>query len=85
MINRPLTIGIDIDATITEAYYWIPYANAYFGRSIKPEQVTDYEIHRVLGISEEEYLEFYDRLGEILHKESSIRTSAATVLKQLYT
>ena len=81
---KPLTIGIDIDATITEAYYWIPWANAYFGRSIKPEQVTDYEVHRVLGISEEEYLAFYDRLGEVLHKESSIRPGAVEVLKQLY-
>lgn len=84
MRNKSLTIGIDIDATITEAYYWIPWANAYYGCSIKPEQVTDYEIHHVLGITEEEYLEFYDLLGEALHKESGIRPGAAEVLRQLY-
>lgn len=83
-MNKPLTIGIDIDATITEAYYWIPWANAYFGKHLKPEDVIDYEIHRVLGISEEEYLALYDRYGEMLHRESLIRPGAAEVLRRIF-
>lgn len=81
--NRTLTIGIDIDATITEAYYWIPWANAYFNRQLRPEDATVYEIHQVLGIPEEDYLDFYYRYGEMLHSESQIRPGAAEVLRRL--
>ena len=84
MTNRPLTIGIDIDATVTEAYYWIPWANAYFGRQLKPEDVTVYDIHQVLGIPEEEYLDFYERYGETLHRECLIRPGAGEVLNRLF-
>ncbi|MDW7678786.1 MAG: hypothetical protein SCK57_14095, partial [Bacillota bacterium] len=61
MTIQQMTIGIDIDATLTEAYYWLPWANAHFHRNLKPEDATEYDIHRVLGISEEAYLAFYEQ------------------------
>jgi len=83
MTVHTMTIGIDIDATLTEAYYWIPWANAHFHRNLKPEDATEYDIHKVLGISEEEYLAFYDQYGEALHAASPIRQEAPDILKRL--
>ncbi len=77
------TIGIDIDATLTEAYYWIPWANAHFNRNLTPEDMVDYEIHKVLSISEERYLAFYEQYGEAMHATSRIRPEAPEILKQL--
>jgi uncharacterized HAD superfamily protein len=83
MTIQQMTIGIDIDATLTEAYYWIPWANAHFHRNLKPEDATEYDIHKVLGISEEAYLAFYDEYGEALHAASPIRREAPDVLHRL--
>ena len=51
-----LNICIDIDGTITEPYYWLELANEYFGKNIKPYEVTKYEIHEVLNMPREDYL-----------------------------
>ena len=83
MLFTSMTLGIDIDATLTEAYYWLPWANAHFDRRLKPEDVTCYDIHTVLGITEEAYLDFYARYGEALHAASHVRREAPAVLLRL--
>lgn len=79
-----LNICIDIDGTITEPYYWLEDANRYFNTSIKPEDVTEYEIHKVLGITNEEYLAFYDIYKEKLHLNAGVRNDADKILWNLY-
>jgi uncharacterized HAD superfamily protein len=48
-----LNLCIDIDGTITEAYYWLKAANRYFDADIQPYQVKEYDIHNVLNVSRE--------------------------------
>lgn len=81
---QKLNICIDIDGTVTEPYYWLDRANHYFGTQVNPEDVTAYEIHKVLGIGEDDYNEFYDLYGKLLHKESEVRFGASEVIKRLY-
>jgi len=80
-------ICIDIDGTITEPYYWLELANKYFGKNIKPSDVTKYEIHEVLNIPREDYLKFYELYREHMHIESDLREDAKqilSILKQLH-
>ncbi|TJX13588.1 hypothetical protein E9840_08885 [Tissierella creatinini] len=78
-----LNLCIDIDGTITEPYYWLKLANQYFGTNVSPSGITCYEIHKVLNIQIEEYLNFYNQLGERLHLEAEVRQDAGIILKRL--
>jgi uncharacterized HAD superfamily protein len=37
---KNLNICIDIDGTITEAYYWLDLCNQYFNKKIEKKEVT---------------------------------------------
>jgi uncharacterized HAD superfamily protein len=81
---RKLNLCIDIDGTVTEPYYWLERANRYFEKQLRPEDITAYEIHRLLDIGEDDYQEFYDQYGKILHRESKARFGAGEAVRQLY-
>lgn len=79
-----LNLCIDIDGTVTDPYYWLERANRYFGKNVTPEEVTSYDIHRVLGIDADDYMEFYDLYSKAIHKESYPRFGASEVIKRLF-
>lgn len=81
---KRLNLCIDIDGTVTEPYYWLERANCYFGRQLMPEDITAYEIHRMLDIAEDDYKEFYELYGKLLHKESRTRLGASEAIQKLY-
>lgn len=80
---KNLNICVDIDGTMTEPYYWLEAANKWFKTSIKPEDVTEYDIHRVLNIKRSEYLDFYSIHGQDLHRLAQPRKDASRVLHDL--
>ncbi|WP_409228921.1 hypothetical protein [Gudongella sp. SC589] len=79
-----LNLCIDIDGTITEAYYWLDAANRYFNSSIQPYQVKEYDIHHVLDVSREDYQEFYRLHWQELHGNAKPRKYAELVLWKLF-
>jgi len=81
---KKLNICIDIDGTATEPYYWLERANRYFDRQLKPEDITAYEIHRMLDVEEDDYNEFYELYGKLLHRESKARFGASEIIQNLY-
>ncbi|MDR5658654.1 hypothetical protein RH915_04050 [Serpentinicella sp. ANB-PHB4] len=78
-----LNICIDIDGTLTEPYYWLDYANQYFNKTIGVEEVIQYEIHEVMGVSFEAFIEFYRALGPEMHAKAQIRSNVHEVLWKL--
>lgn len=78
-----INLCIDIDGTVTEPYYWLERANKHFGCSITPCDVTTYEIHKVIGVSDEEYIEFYKQCCHELHMESDIRDYSKDIISRL--
>lgn len=81
---KKLNLCIDIDGTVTEPYYWLERANRYFDRQLQPEDITAYEIHKMLDIEEDDYHEFYDLYGKLLHRESKARFGASEAIQDLY-
>ncbi len=80
---KKLNICVDIDGTMTEPYYWLKTANEWFNTSVAPEDVTEYDIHRVLNINSSDYLNFYNAVGEDLHRDAKPRPHASQVLQAL--
>ena len=78
-----LNLCIDIDGTITGAYYWLQMANEYFGTDIKPFQVIKYDTHEVLKIQKEDYLKFYEIYGKEIHAKADLRDHAKEILWEL--
>lgn len=75
-----MNLCIDIDGTITDPYYWLERANEYFHKNVRPADVTQYEIHKALGIEAGEFRDFYYHYGALLHKESKIRFGVKELL-----
>ena len=75
MMKR-LNLCVDIDGTITMPYYWLKYANDYFGIELKPSDITEYDIDKVLNIPSEEYWKFYEEHGEKMHEKARARKGA---------
>ncbi|MDP4178408.1 MAG: hypothetical protein Q8900_08740 [Bacillota bacterium] len=80
---KNLNICIDIDGTITDAYYWLDPCNKYFNTNVTKEQATDYSIHKVLGVKDKDYKEFYEKYKFKLHSEQKLRKDAKWVIKKL--
>ena len=80
---KELNICIDIDGTITEPFYWLKRVNNHFHTNIQPEDVTVYDIDKIIGIDPIEYYEFYLKYGELLHKEAQVRPGVQEVINQL--
>lgn len=78
-----LNLCIDIDGTITDAYYWLDLANRYFGKNLKPNDVTAYDIHEVLKIPREDYDKFYELYSKEIHLEAEVRENAQNALLSL--
>ena len=81
---KKLNICIDIDGTITNPYYWLNYANTYFNSNISENQVTSYDIAKVLNINRSEYLEFYEKFKTKIHSNQELRDHVKVILDKLY-
>lgn len=80
---KNLNICIDIDGTITDAYYWLDICNKYFNTNITEEQVTDYRVHNLLGVTEDEYMDFYEKNKFKIHSNQKLREDAKSVIRKL--
>ena len=80
---KKLNICIDIDGTITEAYYWLNITNKYFNKNITEDMVTEYYIPKVVGIEDEAYFEFYEKNKIKIHTEQKLRNDVKRVLEKL--
>lgn len=78
-----LNIGVDIDGTVTDPYYWLHDANKYFNRQVGVKDITCYEIQKVMKIDESAYDEFYDKFGESMHWKSVVQPGAKDVISKL--
>ena len=79
-----LNICIDIDGTITNAYDWLDSANKYFNKNITEDQITEYEIHQVMGVERHEYEDFYNKNKFKIHSEQKLRDDAKIVITVLH-
>ncbi|MGK0464915.1 hypothetical protein [Clostridium sp.] len=80
---KNLNICIDIDGTITDAYFWLEEANKYFNKSVTVDQVTEYFIHKVMNVEKLEYEKFYKKNKFKIHSKQELREDVKISLKKL--
>lgn len=80
---KSLNICIDIDGTITDAYYWLGLCNEYFNKNVNEDEVKEYYIHKVFGVALEDYNEFYEKYKFRMHWEQKIREDAKVFINKL--
>ena len=61
---KRLNIGVDIDGTLTEPFYWLRRANEYFGTSVREDRIIHYDYHEALGVSRQ-------RIGRLIRNRFS--------------
>lgn len=80
---KKLNICIDIDGTITEPYYWLDSCNKHFKTNITEKDVTKYSISEVMGVSEESYLDFYEKYKYEIHSTQKLRDDVKLIIDKL--
>lgn len=81
---KNLNVCIDIDGTLTNPYYWLDKTAEYFNKVVRHEDFTKYEYSRVMGISQSEYEEFYEKYKFKYHSKDILRFKAKHIINKLY-
>lgn len=78
-----LNICIDIDGTMTDPYYFMPYFNKYFGKNLTEEECEHHRIDKLYGLSKDEIEIFYEKEGENMHRNATILPKVKQVIDNL--
>ncbi len=82
--EKTLRIGIDIDGTVTDPGSIVPMMNDSFGKNLRYEQCTVYNLATVYNITDEQFMHWLDEHGERLYDQAPVHGIADTVLRDLY-
>ncbi|MFL0194480.1 5' nucleotidase, NT5C type [Clostridium sp. WILCCON 0269] len=79
-----LNICIDIDGTITDPYFWLDIANKHFKKNVSIQEITQYRVDQVMGVTRKEYIDFYNKNKFELHNgKEPIRKDAIKIIQKL--
>lgn len=78
-----LRLGIDIDGTITAQDTFVPYLNRSFNLSISLNDMTDYDLTKLLHITQEEFWDWMNQHEAIIYKEALLAQHAKQSLDLL--
>lgn len=81
--QKTLTLGIDIDGTVTEPNCFIPHLNEAFGKNLSFDQIVQYELHPLYGVSEDEMEAWFNKNSSRIYAASPIRPEARDILQTL--
>lgn len=81
---KNLTIGIDIDGTVTDPGSILPFMNEAFGRNLSLADCFEYNLATVYDIPEEDFDKWLDEQGEQLYRSAILHSQADVILKQWY-
>lgn len=79
--DKVLTIGIDIDGTVTSPSSIIPLMNESFGKDLRYEDCYEYNLANVYQITDEEFDRWLAENGERLYDEAPVHGNADHILR----
>lgn len=80
--ERTLTIGIDIDGTVTDPSSIVPLMNESFGKNLRFDECIDYNLATVYQISDQEFVDWLQKHGERLYDVAPVHGNADQILRQ---
>ncbi len=78
---RSLTIGIDIDGTVTDPGSIVPLMNEAFGKNLAYTDCREYNLANVYEITEEQFVGWLDQYGHRLYHEAPVHGNADQILQ----
>ncbi|MED4781277.1 5' nucleotidase, NT5C type [Brevibacillus choshinensis] len=79
--EKILTIGIDIDGTVTSPSSIVPLMNESFGKDLRYEDCYEYNLANVYKITDEEFDKWLELNGERLYDEAPVHGNADHILR----
>ena len=80
---KRLNICVDIDGTMTDPYYFMPYFNKYFNKDLSQDDCTTHRIDELYELHREEMDIFYEKEGEHMHRNATILPKVKEVFDEL--
>jgi hypothetical protein len=77
-----LRLGIDIDGTVTSPETFVPYLQKSFNESITFEDMKEYDLTKLLNITEAEFWKWMDEKEPLIYKEAPMALDAKIVLDE---
>lgn len=71
-MTKKKTFGLDIDGTVTDPATFIPYLNEHFNKNITIEDITDYDLTSLLGISSKQFWTWLQQHEGAIYKQAKI-------------
>lgn len=81
--NYHFKAGIDIDGTVTDPGAFIPYLNKAFNKQFTLDDLTQYHLPPLLGVSEEEFWSWMKKHEKEIYAQVPLADSAKEVLERL--
>lgn len=76
-------IGIDIDGTVTDPATFIPYLNQAFNKQLQYEEITQFHLPPLYGITDEEFFKWFEKHEGSIYSKALIANTAKEVLDDL--
>ncbi|WP_202078632.1 hypothetical protein [Caldalkalibacillus salinus] len=76
-------LGIDIDGTITDPATFVPYLNKAFGKALAFEDITQFELPPLYGITEEDFMAWFVENEGPIYEEAALSLYAKEALETL--
>lgn len=77
-----LRLGIDIDGTVTDPQTFVPYLNKSFNQSLTYHDLKQYDLTKILNITEADFWKWMDEFEPIIYKEAPLAHHAKIVLDE---
>ncbi|TMW73823.1 5' nucleotidase, NT5C type [Alteribacter natronophilus] len=74
--------GIDIDGTVTDPATFIPAINEHFNKTLTLDDITQYDLSRVLGISGEDFWKWMQEHEGNLYANAELASEAKRTLME---
>jgi uncharacterized protein len=75
-----MRLGIDIDGTITPPETFVPYLNKSYNLNITLDDIQDYDLTKLLKVSDEDLWKWMDEFEPIIYQEAPMSIGAKEVL-----
>lgn len=80
---KRLNICVDIDGTMTDPYYFMPYFNKFFGKNLTSKDCTLIQLHELYELNREQMDHFYALEGENMHRNAIILPKVSEIMGEL--
>ncbi|WP_417899570.1 hypothetical protein ABN702_04465 [Bacillus haimaensis] len=75
-------LGIDIDGTLTCPTTFVPFINKTLNKNITLEDMTQYDLTPLMGLSEEGFWEWMDEMEPVIYQDAPLAIGAKEIVQK---